>query len=66
MPDAPGIPAKHLASILSIEVRWDAPVSDGGSIITDYVVYWDEGRGTNEFVVIGNTLAYQTFTINSE
>jgi hypothetical protein len=51
---------------LAIEIRWDAPVFDGGSIITDYVVYWDEGRGTDEFVVIGNTLAYQTFTINAE
>lgn len=58
VPDAPGVPAKHLASINSIEIRWDEPVNNGGSAITDYLVYWDEGRGTNVFVFIGNTEAY--------
>lgn len=66
IPDAPGIPWKHVASINSIELRWDEPVSDGGSSLTDYRVYWDEGRGTDEFVYIANTLGYQTFTINAE
>lgn len=57
-PTVPGVPYKHQASIDSIEIRWTEPVSNGGSEITDYAVYWDEGRGTNEFVYIDSTSGY--------
>ncbi len=44
-PGKPGTPVKYLASISSIEIRWAAPnpnfIGNGGSVITDYKVYWD-------------------------
>jgi len=66
VPDAPGKPAKFTASTTSIEIRWNEPVNDGGSAVTDYTVWWDEGRGTNQFVQIGTTDAYQTFTVDKD
>lgn len=63
LPDAPGVPAKHQASVSSMEIRWSAPVSDGGSAILDYNVYWDRGQGIDSFYLIGTTEGYLTFTV---
>jgi hypothetical protein len=65
LPSQPGLPYKNYASVSAIEIRWTEPLSDGGSNITDYLVYWDEGRGTNEFVQIANTIGYLTYTIDA-
>lgn len=49
-----------------ITIRWnDPPTGNGGSQITDYRVYWDAGTGSGNFVYLGNTLGYETYTVNS-
>jgi len=65
LPGAPIQLVRYQASIHSIEIRWSQPTVTGGSNITDYRVYWDEGRGTNQFSYIGNTQGYQFFIITN-
>lgn len=65
IPSQPGTPYKHYASVSAIEIRWTEPSSNGGSNITDYYIYWDEGKGTEEYVYIANTIGYLTYTIDA-
>ena len=58
-------PYKHAASVSSLEIRWAEP-DNGGSIITDYNVEWDEGRSNGEFYFLGTTQGYETFTVNED
>lgn len=55
-------PIKFSASTESIEIRW-SEASDGGSIITDYNVFWDNGVDSSTFVLKGSTGGYLTFTV---
>ena len=66
IPGQPTQPAKFSSDVTQITIRWDEPqTGNGGSIITDYRVYWDEGAGSGVFVYLGNTNSYETFTVNS-
>lgn len=66
IPGQPTTPEKFSADVSQITIRWDEPVSgNGGSIITDYRVYWDAGTGSGVFVYLGNTQSYETFTVNA-
>jgi hypothetical protein len=47
-------PYKHEASTSSITIRWTEP-NDGGSEITFYTVEWDEGRGNDQYYLLGET-----------
>jgi titin len=46
----------------SVTFTWSAPISNGGSPITDYSVYWDQGADNNLYVIVapstGNSLTY--------
>jgi hypothetical protein len=52
IPDKPLNLAKVSADSTYVMFDWEAPVSDGGSPILDYQVYWDEGKSNNVFVVL--------------
>jgi hypothetical protein len=65
IPSQPGTPYKNYASISAIEIRWTEPLSNAGSNVTDYRVWWDEGKGTDEFVYIDSTEGYLTYTIDA-
>ena len=46
----------------SITFTWSVPSTNGGSPVTDYSVYWDEGADNNLYKLIetstGNALSY--------
>ena len=46
----------------SVIFTWSAPASNGGSPVTDYAVYWDQGADNNLFVLVapstGNSVTY--------
>jgi hypothetical protein len=66
IPEKPTTPSKFSADVSQITVRWEEPVlGNGGSIITDYRVYWDAGAANGVFVYIGNTLSYETYTVTA-
>jgi len=46
LPGPPGTPYSPASSSESITIEWVAG-TDGGSPITDYVVYWDNGIALN-------------------
>ena len=48
-----------------IEIGWSEPY-DGGSQITDYKVFWDQGVGNSVFTLKGTTDGYQTFTVTAD
>ncbi len=62
MPDAPVLSNDPLVtSDVVIRLTWSV-VSDGGTAVVDYAVYYDQG-GANNFVVLKNdhtTQYYQT------
>lgn len=48
MGTVPGTPqslTKVSADIGQITFSWQPPSDDGGTPITDYIVYWDRGQG---------------------
>uniref|UniRef100_A0AAY4D632 Fibronectin type-III domain-containing protein 3A n=1 Tax=Denticeps clupeoides TaxID=299321 RepID=A0AAY4D632_9TELE len=47
-PDAPGPPKKVNGTKNSLSLQWKAPC-DNGSKIQNYVLQWDEGKGTGVF-----------------
>jgi hypothetical protein len=50
IPDAPINLVQIASSSVSITFGWSAPVYNGGTSITDYKVYWNEGIDYNPFV----------------
>lgn len=56
----PGVPTKITASVTEIYFSWTTPADNGGTPITDFNVYWDEGTGGSfEFVATSmNMLSY--------
>ena len=51
VPDQPNAPTRVSASLSSISITWVAP-DDGGSPLTNFVLYMNEGTGSNTFNVI--------------
>lgn len=62
-PSAPGVPTKITASITQIYFSWTAPSDNGGTLITDFNVYWDEGTG-GSFSFIATSMNMLSFTKN--
>lgn len=60
-PSAPGTPTKISASTTEIYFHWTAPTDNGGTPITDYNVYWDEGTG-GSFTLLGTSLNMLSYT----
>ncbi|TET90894.1 MAG: hypothetical protein E3J35_04460 [Methanomassiliicoccales archaeon] len=61
IPSVPSEPRNLQASAGNgyVNVTWDVPVSDGGSIITNYRVYRGESSGSEDFLIqIGNVLEH--------
>jgi hypothetical protein len=55
-------PYKYTAATTGIEIRWTVPES-GGSVISDYKVYWD--AGLSNFVLLGTSSGFLSFTATS-
>jgi len=57
---------KQAASQTSIQIVWDAPLSDGSTPITDFNVWWDNGAENGVYVELtastGNLLTYTVST----
>ena len=66
-PDAPDKPTKNSSALTSITIDWNIPAYDGGSAITDYSVYMDDGLGGGVFTLQGSTgdPAVRTFQVTS-
>ena len=62
IPGKPATPTKYSASVDAIEIRWTEP-DNGGSVITNYNVYWDNGVGDGNFILKGSSNGYETFTV---
>ena len=45
-PDAPSAPVKTFANGSTIEISWNAPADNGGSVITKYEVFSDDTSGS--------------------
>jgi titin len=78
-PDAPAAPVKQSSTLTSITIQWSAPAYNGGSAVTGYRVYMDDGQGgsltsqgttdsdTLEFTVSDLTNSYlYYFTVSAE
>ena len=44
-PGVPGTPTRTYADKTKISLVWIAPTSTGGSVISDYEVFMDDGNG---------------------
>jgi hypothetical protein len=62
IPDPPINLSKVGSASNFVHFSWEAPLSNGGSPITDYEVYWDEGDQDDHFVLLvsstGNQLEF--------
>jgi hypothetical protein len=47
--------SKLSASATYVQITWSAPLSDGGTPILDYQVYWDEGKANDNFVELSSS-----------
>lgn len=58
---------KDSATTGIITVVWDAPRSDGDSVVLDYEVYWDDGAEDGNFEIAadstGNALTFTTSSL---
>jgi len=55
VPTEPGTPTRKSATEDSITIEWTAPTDDGGTDITDYHVWWDNGTG-GSFVFLDTSM----------
>jgi titin len=63
VPDAPTNLITSAASDVSVTIEWQDPSYDGGSPVTDYKVYWNEGVDEGPFVLLSDTtFGHNTFT----
>lgn len=62
-PGSPDTPTVSSVSSTSIQISWTFQnTRNGGTPITDYVVYWDNGINGNSVVASASTGLYATFT----
>lgn len=45
-----------------IRFTWTAPAYDGGSPLIDYTVYWDQGDGTDNYVLLEENVPSEEYT----
>lgn len=51
VPSQPLNVAKVNSTVDQITISWQAPIDNGGSPITDYQIYWDNGLGSSMSLV---------------
>ena len=62
-PGAPNTPTLTTLTSSSIQIAWTFDNTlNGGTPITDYTVYWDQGVGGESFVAAESTGLWGTFT----
>jgi hypothetical protein len=62
-PGAPNQPTLTALTSTSIQISWTFDSAlNGGTPITDYSVYWDQGQGGESFVAAESTGLWGTFT----
>jgi hypothetical protein len=52
-----------ITSTTVIGIKWSKPTNNGGSLVIDYRVSWDQGTGTGNYVLLAlgiSTLSYTT------
>jgi len=63
MPGSPNAPTLTAVSSSSIQISWTFNDElNGGTPITDFVVYWDDGQTGNTEVASPSTGLWRTFT----
>ena len=63
IPDAPISLETTASSDISITIEWSDPVFNGGSDVTDFKVYWNQGVDDDPFVPLAETtFGFNTFT----
>ena len=63
IPDAPVDLIATAASDVSITIEWTDPAFNGGSDVTDFKVYWNEGVDDGPFLPLSDTtFGYNTYT----
>ena len=59
-PDAPSAFATIAESTTSITISWTPPAEDGGEVITDYQVDWNQGSSTDTWTTLASTTSGAT------
>jgi len=61
LPSAPGTPIRYNSTETSVTIIWTPPQDNGGTPISDYIVYWDAGTG-GQFVSLGSSQYANIYT----
>ena len=62
IPGVVATPTRKSATTDSVTIQWTAPTDDGGDPVDDYKVYWDQGNGGSNFVLLGSSSGQTEFT----
>lgn len=67
IPNAPAAPLKKSQSSTTITIKWSAQAANtnGGSTITDYKIYWDNGQANNFVLLAASTHPNFEHTVSS-